>query len=251
MKFLRPSERALNPIFSRSVEDILLGDAPTERSYERIPFTMPKEKHPICDFFSERARFNAATMEVRKSVMVDPNTVEVGDYYSTNVKRPVHPAYFFKLDLPYPVGYGDYNGSLMSYGGTPTAYLLYYDRTASNRNLWCNTLMKGSDRRELGDLWIAFLRTGMWLTFDEYRLRQWANILFWCDPLPHWVPEMMFDPDQGSEANQAAYADVERMHTLVTAFDDFQYRWNCGEWFDHNSSHWTGRALKTVLGIAI
>jgi len=228
-----------DPIFRRSVGEIV--SAVEEQPITTLPYREPDSPHPITEFFSERARYNAATMECRSGAVAYLINVSEGMFYSTKATRPPNPAFFFETEIPYPVGFRDYNGSSMSFGWTPLAYMLYYDR-ANSPSKALKALWNASHERYARDLWCAFLRKGMLLKFDS-SMHMLSKIVGYTDPPIEWLIDLLWEPESEQRQNG------EAMVAFETAARDFQFKWNCGEWFDPNSNARTTSALRKALAI--
>lgn len=244
MDRLRKSTRSgplANPVFARSVGEIITADHGTKEIVPRS-FTMPDEAHPVAKYFSERARYNAATMEMRKGEMAYLQRADTRSFHSGNHHRPPNPLYFFELDIPYPVGYRDGNGSGMTYGWTPLAYLLYYERS-NNRNETMDAIQRGTHRSFNLDLWSEYLRRGFVVRFEDAVMRTLATIVSFTDPPWWWWADLMWPPEHENRTNGDAVVAFE------AAVRDFQFRWNCGEWFDQHNGRRTEEALRRALAI--
>ena len=241
----RSSERsgpATNTVFNRSVMDIITADHGVAKEVTPIPFTMPKEVHPIAKFFNERARYNAATMHCRAGEVVYLRNVDQRNFYSHQHSRPPNPAYFFATEIPYPVGYRDTNGAAMTYGWTPLGYLFYYDRANTGHPV-LNEIREGKHRPFNRDLWTGLFLHGLMINFDQPVIRELAKALAYTDPPAQWLVDMMWPVDHETRQNGGAMLEFEQ------AAADFQHNWNCGAWFHRTSDAQTERALRTVLAI--
>lgn len=224
-------------VLKRGLDDVLAYGQPTLQPLE---FVKPTEMHPIAEFFTHDARNYASRMEYRPSESYILTAAEMSriSFSSRVIRRPPNPDYFFAADLPYAVGYVDGDGAGMTYGWTPLGYLLYHDRINYRASMYWQIIHgPGTDMLIEREIWARMFGRGVMFQPDSPELRNLIRIIIFTDPPADLIPLLMWDRDYYRRETNAVNA-------VIDACEDFQFRWNCGEW-----RSFTFRTLSTLFDI--
>lgn len=237
-----------NAVFQKTLDDVCARHQEDRRN-ARLNFVLPPTSaHPIATFFSDRARRNAAWMQYKIGKAWNLKRIVETSFYSTNIHRPPNPDYYFEAEAPYAVGYLDHNGAGMSFAWTPLSYMVYHDRYNESsgfyRKIYEGYEVNGIAPSITKEFWTRFFAQG-YLIAQGLESKHLQSIIVTCiatDPPADLLPELFWGADAWTTTPEASFA-------LVEAAEDFQYRWNFGEWL-HDDERITKKALGRLLNVA-
>lgn len=266
-------------LMRRSVTDILgpVQHLPPEHRLERV---MPKERHPIAEFFTKKGRENAIGCSYAPANMSRYHSYADESSPTMNYRPSSKFRYgYLPKDWPAPLAYRDAYGAGLSYQYSPLGYMLYHDRSraialvmdddntyssetaerelAKIESIALHALLIGSPRAgrymlEVGrarDTWIKNNRNipiQNMLGGDTSQSAIWLHTYqfarLWADPSGDEVATMIL----GKSSQDCSDTERVTFATIARHADDFQERWMRGEWWSGSSG--VQSTLKILLG---
>jgi hypothetical protein len=224
-------------VLKRGLDDVL---AYGQHTLQPMEFVAPTDVHPIAEVFTYDARNYASAMEYRPSTSYELTTAGMRriSFGSRLIRRPPNPDYFFAAELPYAVGYVDGDGAGMTYGWTPLGYMLFHDRINYSESIYWRLINdSGTDAIIEREIWARMFGRGVMFKHGSPELSNLTRIIISTDPPADLIPLLMWDHDYCRRETNAVNA-------VIDACEDFQARWNCGEW--RSDTH---GALRTLFGL--